>query len=87
MAKIEDDASGLKKITVNQKAKAIGNAQANVAQFKVTGADFDAEKMTVDSLAEGLALKVKATSSHYKWTPVMNMRRKIVCYIMCCTKR
>ena len=64
VASIATATSTTKTITMDKTSEAASGsdtrvAEAGVTQLKVTGAAFDAEKMTMDSLASGLAVKVK----------------------------
>ena len=59
---------GKRKITVN-KAFTGDAADPDTQLLRVTSNDFDIEKMTVDSLADGLAVKVKGDTFKRSGTP------------------
>jgi hypothetical protein len=81
VASIATATSTTKTITMDKTSEAASGsdtrvAEAGVTQLKVTGAAFDAEKMTMDSLASGLAVKVKGDT--FKRSGLPNSRFEIL---------
>eukprot|EP01043_Picozoa_sp_COSAG02_P034136 COSAG02_NODE_2370_length_9046_cov_22.705264_6_plen_88_part_00 len=61
---------------MDKAATSAGNVEQDVTSVKVTGSAFDAEKMTVGSLAGGLAVKVKGDT--FKRSGLPNSRFEIL---------
>eukprot|EP01043_Picozoa_sp_COSAG02_P039217 COSAG02_NODE_3081_length_7407_cov_6.572250_3_plen_128_part_00 len=82
VASIATATTTTKTITMDKNSEAASGsdtrvAEAGVTQLKITGAAFDAEKMTVDSLASRLAVKVKFNDGQHTLYSTMAVQSKV----------